>query len=321
MLTKDFYSTIFEELQSLYSLNKENPYSSNTLYKYLYIRCAVNKGEKKVTDRELANFILSELNISVFSNKDKTKSQYIVYNNTKVYVSKWRIDFIDNLRFRAGLEGEMSLKPIIDDIFTKGYRKAYKYKQLKEYKEYIKYYRLIALNEKFNAKPSYSAGVEGFKKHKNHNAYKRSMEEKLQSVLQSSKFLGSHTTSHINEEQLEDYIVGNIGIIEEGMNYLGRQIEIPGGIIDILGKDKNNNICVIELKISEDKSLVWQAIHYPKEIGKRYNTKKVRMITVAPSYSKYILEALKEIKAVEVLSYTLRVSEEKIQEINIQKKF
>ena len=321
MLTKDFYSTIFEELQSLYSLNKEDPYSSNTLYKYLYIRCAVNKGEKKLTDRELANFILSELNISVFFNEDKTEPQYIVYNNTKVYVYKWKIDFIDNLRFRAGLEGEMNLKPIIDDIFIKGYRKSYKYKQLKEYKEYIKYYRLIALNEEFNAKPSYSAGVKGFKKHKNHNAYKRSMEEKLQSVLQSSKFLGSHTTSHINEEQLEDYIADNIGIIEEGMNYLDRQIEIPGGIIDILGKDKNNNVCVIELKIGEDKSLVWQAIHYPKEIGKRYNTKKVRMITVAPSYSKYILEALKEIKAVEALSYTLRVSEGKIQEINVKKEF
>ena len=91
------------------------------------------------------------------------------------------------------------------------------------------------------------------------------------------------------------------------MKYIGRQVEVPGGRVDILAKDKYNNICVIEIKINEDKSIIWQSMYYPVEIKKKYKADKVRMITIAPSYSEGLLNTLKSLDNVEILKYNINV--------------
>lgn len=315
----DLSPILTSELHKLYSIEQDKFGSMNTLYKYMYIRASINIGSKIVSDNDLINFILEELNISVFKKSGTTTFDSVIYKDVEYNNYKWTSDFIDNLKFRAEFEGGLNIKPLMEDIYKKGYRKAHKYRKLKDYHSYIKYYRLLALNEEFGINPSYHMGVEGFSTSNTHNPYKRSLEETLESIIHSSKFIGSNTTADISEEDLESFIVDNIELVEKGMRFVDRQVDVPGGIIDIVARDASNNICIIEIKINEDKSIIWQALHYPKEIKKKYYTNDVRMITVAPTYNEYILNALKEIDNVELLDYSIKVSMGNIENLSINK--
>lgn len=306
----DLFPIIINELSKLYAIEE----NTNKLYKYVNMRCSIKNNEKKVKENQLLEFILEELNISVFTDG---VLNYIVYKDVKYYNYIWFRDFIENFKFRAEIEGNIEYKEILLDIHKKGYAKANKFRQLKEHKDYILKYRVEMLNKLFGATPTYSKGVKGFKKSNEHNPYKRSLEESLEVIINASEFLGSNTTTHITEEQLEDYLVKNLYLIEEGMRFIDRQVDIQGGIIDILARDREENLCVIEVKIKEDKSLIWQSIHYPKEIKKKYKVKDLRMITVAPSYRKHILDTLKEIHNLEIMNYTINVSMGKIDNLKL----
>lgn len=312
----DLSIILTDELFKLYSLKDEFG-STNTLYKYLYIKCGLAIDNKKVTNKDLIKFVLEELNIEVFK-KEGLGAPYVVYDEEEYKIFRVGEDFIDNLEFRADLEGDMDLKPLIKFVYDKGYSKSAKYRKLSYYKTYIKYNRLMTLNEKLGITPLSSPGIEGFEKSASHNPFRRSLEETLKANIDAERFMGSNTTTYITEKQLEDYLIKNMNLIEEGMKYMGRQIEIPGGIIDILAKDKNNNICVIELKIDEDKSIVWQSIHYPKEIKKKYRADKIRMMTIAPSYSKHLLNSLKSLDNVETFRYNIVVSQQNIDKLSLQ---
>lgn len=316
-LEHDLSIILIEELYKIYNL-KDKYGSMNILYKYLYIRCGIFIDNKKVSHNDLINFILSELNIDALKEKEDFGSPYLMYYKEKHLLRKVANELITNLEFRANLEGDINLEPLIQSLYKKGYSKSIKYRKLNNYQTYIKYNRLLELNNKFGITPLASPGVEGFKTNNEHNPFKRSLEETLEANLSAEKFKGSHTTTHISEKQLEDYLSVNLELIEEGMTFFGRQIEVPGGIVDILAKDSNDNICIIELKINEDKSIVWQSMHYPVEIKKKCGTNKVRMITLAPTYSEHLLKSLKSLENVEVLKYNIKVSMGNIEKLSIR---
>lgn len=309
----DLYPILIDELMSLYNLTdvKNN---TNTLYKHLYIKCSIVNERKNIKKHEVMNFILNELNISTFDtdeNNNKT-GNYVIYKN-EIYMNYiWYSEFMDNFKFRAELEDDLDFDELLEEVYLKGYRKALKYKNAIEYRDYIKYYRLTMLNTIMNVKSSYSAGVEGFTECCNHNPFKRSIEESLEMKLQSAKLLKSHTTTHISEADLENFLVKNINLIEDGMTYFDRQVEIDGGITDIIARDKNNVLCIIEIKIKEDKNIIWQALYYPDEIMKKYRTDKVRMITLTPEYSAHIKKALLSLDNIELMDYQIKVEKGQI---------
>ena len=51
-----------------------------------------------------------------------------------------------------------------------------------------------------------------------------------------------------NEIQFRDYIISNLNIIENGLKLINKEYQIGKGKIDILAKDINEKICLIELK-------------------------------------------------------------------------
>lgn len=69
---------------------------------------------------------------------------------------------------------------------------------------------------------------------------------------------------------------------------------------EYLARDKKGNLCILEIKINEDKSIVWQALYYPGEIKAKHNTDYVRMLTIAPKYSNHIMKSLSNIDGVEM---------------------
>lgn len=58
----------------------------------------------------------------------------------------------------------------------------------------------------------------------------------------------TEVVSEVSEIEIEDHIVSNPGVLEDGLEVVGRQFSTPVGFIDILCKDKNENLVVVELK-------------------------------------------------------------------------
>jgi Holliday junction resolvase-like predicted endonuclease len=103
------------------------------------------------------------------------------------------------------------------------------------------------------------------------------------------------------EKELENALIYNLDLIEDGMTFIKNQYTIEGGYIDILAKDKNNKTCIIELKIVDNcKDIIYQSVYYPTQFNE-----EVRMITIAPDYSKKIAASLSNLKYVEMLQYNM----------------
>ena len=302
---------LLDELLKHYSVKEEDV---SKLYKYLAIRCGLALDSKKWTSNDFLKFVLSELNIQTFGDY----SEQIIYNEEKYSLISVGSDFLDNFEFRASLEGNLDYKDLMNNIYAKGYKKSNKYRELNEYKSIIKLNRLQELNNELEITPSSSMGVEGFKTDEHHNPFKRTLEEILEAKIQAEKFIGTNNTTYITEKTFEDYVVSNLSLLEEDLVCIGRQIEVDGGIIDLLARDKNGTLTIIELKIDEDRTIVWQSIHYPEEIKRIYGVDHVRMLTLAPSYSGALLKTLKSLKNVEIYDYEIDVTAGEIKSLKIK---
>lgn len=302
---------LLAEFYKLYGI-KESDSSMNLLYQYFYIKTGIIKNSKNVCKQDLMNFVFKELNVQVFL--DTITYKGIDYNANDV-----ARDFIDNLEFRATFEGELNIKEIQESVYLKGYKESKGSMKSRYYKTYIKYNRLMALNKHFKISPE-TKSIKGFKTDINYNPLQRTIEEQLRSVLDSDR-AHNNTTQYISEADLEDFLSRDLNSIEEGLTFLKRQVIIEGGVIDILAKDKNGKLVIIELKVDNDKSLIWQSMHYPQEISKAYNVDRanIRMLAVAPSYKRSIFNTLNRMGNVEIYSYSIEVSFGSIQRLQVRK--
>jgi RecB family endonuclease NucS len=97
------------------------------------------------------------------------------------------------------------------------------------------------------------------------------------------------------EENMRDMVFENPEIIEEGFRPVNREYSTPNGFIDVLGKDKDGNIVVLELKSRR------AGINAVKQL-KRYmdcfcdHKEFVRGLLVAPSVTDDASELLDEYK-------------------------
>lgn len=140
------------------------------------------------------------------------------------------------------------------------------------------------------------------------------LEDNLKNLLK----VEDNSTTFIKENDLEDYLINHLNLIEDGLIYLSRQYELDEGKIDILAKDKNGDLVIIELKIEVDKRIIWQCLYYPIEIQKIYPNKNIRMMTIMPTYPNYILEPLNKLN-VEKYAYNIVVENKKIKNIILRK--
>lgn len=88
------------------------------------------------------------------------------------------------------------------------------------------------------------------------------------------------------ERDLEDYLVRNIASLEAGLVFQERQSKTDVGFVDVLAKDKNGYLVVIEIKIGEAKdSAVGQVTRYMGWLAKTKPSEKIRGIIVASDFS------------------------------------
>jgi hypothetical protein len=106
----------------------------------------------------------------------------------------------------------------------------------------------------------------------------------------------------LTEKKLEYMIIQEIESIEDGMRFIDSQVPIDdGGRIDILARDINEKLCIIELKVVDNCSdLIKQCAYYPTQFAE-----DVRMIAVCPDYNNKNRKALSRINDVELKIYNL----------------
>lgn len=123
-----------------------------------------------------------------------------------------------------------------------------------------------------------------------------------ESVESVERVISKYVVNNSDEKILGKYLSHNLNLIEEGMQLLETQYRIPYGIIDILAKDVNSKLCIIELKTNKnDKAMIWQAAYYQSE----FNNNDVRVIVISPDFSKRIASSLGSIKNTELKIYKL----------------
>ena len=96
---------------------------------------------------------------------------------------------------------------------------------------------------------------------------------------------------YLTEKEMQDIISKNLSLIEEGLTLLKREKELEGGKADIVCRDKQGNIVVIELK--KHNITIQDVLQLNRYIeGLRRTNKKIRGIIVGTGLNKDAYEIL-----------------------------
>ena len=133
--------------------------------------------------------------------------------------------------------------------------------------------------------------------------------------LQEDRFYGA--SMGLPERLIEEALVQNLEVIEEGLKFVERQVNVSGvGRIDILAYDKHEVPVVIEIKsgIADDSTLT-QLLAYMSEIGKREG-KNPRGIIVAEGFTRKLVHAVKLLSNIKLVRIAAKITIEKLEDIS-----
>lgn len=130
-------------------------------------------------------------------------------------------------------------------------------------------------------------------------------------------------TSFAYEEDLKNYLINNLSIIESGMNLFNDKEKGINGVeypvdqynkrIDILAIDKEGIPVVIELKVSRGyEKVIGQCLYYKNRIKNIFETEKVRIIIIARDISQNLKIAIEDLPDVQLFEYNLSVKLEPV---------
>lgn len=277
---------------------KFNIKDNSKLYEYILNRYFLIYNKNNINEtKQFFSYIFNELNISKFEYKD-CKLKFSGDNNLNNVLCNWELNYSNKIP-----------KNLVPDISKISLTKVKNLKNNFEYKNYLLYFKLNELNKLFKVDIRNVPKINGFTQ-----VNKLNLEDNLKNLLK----VEDNSTTFIKENDLEDYLINHLNLIEDGLIYLSRQYELDEGKIDILAKDKNGDLVIIELKIEVDKRIIWQCLYYPIEIQKIYPNKNIRMMTIMPTYPNYILEPLNKLN-VEKYAYNIVVENKKIKNIILRK--
>lgn len=99
----------------------------------------------------------------------------------------------------------------------------------------------------------------------------------------------------LSENALETELYLTPSLVEEQLLFTKRQEPVRDGQIDLVGKDKEGRVVLCEVKVEEDKDVLWQAIHYPLVYQEKYGYQDgLRMIVIAPRYENTLENCLRK---------------------------
>ncbi|PML46535.1 hypothetical protein BCT75_23470 [Vibrio lentus] len=117
------------------------------------------------------------------------------------------------------------------------------------------------------------------------------------------------------EKDLHSYLARNISDIEDGLSVVEGGIEyaLDAGRIDILAKDKTDQLVVIELKAGKAKdSALGQLLGYIGCLSESSSTSNIRGILVASDFDKRVVFGAKALSNVKLVRYQVSFNLEEV---------
>lgn len=303
---------VLEQLKKIYGISDDT-----ALFHYVVLRSFISRFGKPSTKhretKELVLFICQELNLP--------KGDSFLFKGQRIYKGIGMINSIENVieswKFEASIRNVVDEKGIVSsmsDYIRKQQEKLSRYAKNKSklfknttvFEWQWKYHALNQLNAVYKATPINAISIDGVEYENDHLEIQRTMEEVADAWVHANNYERMDTKT-IAEQDVEKYLYSRLHLIEDGLTYVDRQLVIQDGRIDILAKDKDGVFVIIELKVVEDKELVWQCMYYPMQIKKMYGVSSVRMMTIAPAYSPALKVTLDQLGYVELVRFLPKV--------------
>lgn len=324
----EFQYVLVKALHRLYDIKEES-----ILYAYFQLRYRIwnwNQPQNSYLNdtRKQIEFLLKELNLPNEEGRIRYKEEWILMgfsleNSLQNIIDNW--NFEHSLKTVTNEKGiSLSMEEYLDTemkkIRRKATNKAKPFKSTTTYHHYLRKYALDVLNHVFQATALIPSNIPHVYYPDTHNSFVRTMEEQANMYIHSEE-LSRTDTKTIEEKDVEEYLRYRLEKVEEGLRYIDHQYSIPDARIDILARDKENTYVILELKVADDKSLVWQSMYYPEALKEKLSLKNqpIRMITLSPSYSPSLLSTLKQLSHVEIMTFTPYVERGVITNMVIQK--
>lgn len=317
------YECEFRDFLIKHLKEKFQIFDETNLLLYLHLRYDCLNNKKTTTPKDFMSFLLHELYIIeendgvVFENHFLTTS-FAMEDSLHNIFSEWEfrlfsmpsIDLNGNKRNIQKEKSKTTTK-----IKSSANRKIQKYKN-SEYKEYLlKYFKLMELNRIFKVSLTEVPTLPEVKQLE----IRLTQEELLERYLQAETF-NSTNTKTISESQLRDYLFSNLHLLNHDLIPIEKESVVGEGRVDILAKDNQDNLFIIEIKTENDKRLIWQCIYYQEILKNKYKeTKNIYTITVCPEYPEYLLIALRKIPRLEMYKYIIHTTSHKIEDVKIEK--
>lgn len=303
----------------------------HVLFRYFFLRFFIFmdgqlKNNRRQNLRDIIRFFCDELGLpegEVFTYKgEQIKKGFAIENSMENIMETWMFEN----RIRPVVD-EQGQRHDVDEYLNGQMKKITSYaknkasakvgRQHQHFLLYWKFYALEWLNRVYGATVSEPRLIEGIDYPESH-ALKKPIEDILGSQIMALERT-RYDVASITEKHLEEFLYPRLHLIEEGMRGIERQKRVGEGRIDIFARDKNNVPVVIELKVEEDKELVWQCMYYSIQIQKLFHASRVRVITLAPEYSEPLLEVLTQLAYVEPMIFIPTVRYGKVHNLQIQK--
>ena len=124
-----------------------------------------------------------------------------------------------------------------------------------------------------------------------------------------------HEASLSLERDLEEYLSKNLGSLLHGLTLVERQSKTDVGFIDILAKDKDSNLVVIEIKVGEAKdAAVGQVTRYIGWVMKhRTQGKGVKGLLIASDFSEGTKYSASALPGLQLVRFKIRFEFENVQ--------
>lgn len=139
--------------------------------------------------------------------------------------------------------------------------------------------------------------------------------EKIQDTIRAFESK-NQTSIRVSEAEVEQYLLKNLDVLEEGLRPIQRQVILPNGRIDIWARDKQGQDVLIEVKVENDTDLVWQRSYYESEWKKKAN---VRFMVVSTELAPHLMAAVLAVGPTTFFEITPVVKENKIVTATIRK--
>lgn len=308
---------IIAKLKYMYNVNNDD-----YCLRYFFMRYMIYKHNTNLDNEEVINFLFRELGIkdtnTLVFNDAIIKKLYFGYDDSvESIIDNWKFKILDkeiNTITNETITIKEYLINLYNDYKNKG-KSEIKGNSKDLYYDYaLRHLMLLYSYNDFNIKEVFEPGaIKGLKNCE--------VDSYITIDVELQRYFSTFNMNKYNsEKELEDHIYytynkTNNNLFLNEINIIGRQVRVKSGIIDLLGKDKDNNYVVIELKVNNrPKDLFYQYKAYTSNIKEIYKTNRVRFIAITPALSYDILEEIKT-ENIELYYHKKNINEYNFQRI------